>query len=637
MNRLTKSVLIGLLYAATAGVVQAEPPTVDFIDCSGTRTAAMVLWSPPRPESSPDVWNLVINVGAVVADGVPVVRITAGSKTITGGQLIPNELGNITLNAPAIASALRVQVYGPSINAPVPALWSIRAAEPTTKYWIISDCNVAGNLGAPSGTYSVGVPAVECAEISSLTVTGNVIGDIIVSRSGNANFTPQIGSIAIAGDLLGAIRNPLGRIRNLTVGGSINAGNVAGVDAVLTRGGIGNLSASAVDGNIRANVGAFQTTPILGVVNSVQVGTLRGRLLATQANTATPPGNTPNITIGSMNDLFVLTGIAPPSGPRTTFGELNIPLTISSVTGVGYSGANDKSIKIAGRLNAPLSVGLAAGSAVIINSQDAPNPLGPNAQITVTTAGGTTVLSPLPYYQNGVAELRDSIVGIAPYSLWRNGCDPRPRLVNQVEVPGPISYSGFLSASNAATVRIRHYGPVRKRSNETADPLVVLYDPGSGALLEDHSNRFIQTIVDRDVVLSPRSTTIPTQTPLQGTYVVRPRFIGNSSDTVLVNAGVDATNSSIVGWSDFRFRFACGGGGTINPADVVDASGNPPGDNTVDGDDFIAFINSFAIGDVTVNSIADVVGGDGPNATGPDGTIDGSDFIAFMNGFAEGC
>jgi len=51
-------------------------------------------------------------------------------------------------------------------------------------------------------------------------------------------------------------------------------------------------------------------------------------------------------------------------------------------------------------------------------------------------------------------------------------------------------------------------------------------------------------------------------------------------------------------------------------------------DGTVDGGDFIAFINSFALGDATIDPTADVIA---------DGTIEGNDFIAFINAFAAGC
>lgn len=51
-------------------------------------------------------------------------------------------------------------------------------------------------------------------------------------------------------------------------------------------------------------------------------------------------------------------------------------------------------------------------------------------------------------------------------------------------------------------------------------------------------------------------------------------------------------------------------------------------DGVVDGSDFVAFINSFALGDVNLDAAADVV---------VDGTIDGNDFVAFINAFALGC
>jgi hypothetical protein len=70
-------------------------------------------------------------------------------------------------------------------------------------------------------------------------------------------------------------------------------------------------------------------------------------------------------------------------------------------------------------------------------------------------------------------------------------------------------------------------------------------------------------------------------------------------------------------------------------ADVV-GNGVPVPDGIVDGNDFIAFINSFALGDVSLDATADVAGA-GPNTDRPDGTIDGADFIAFINAFGGGC
>jgi len=105
--------------------------------------------------------------------------------------------------------------------------------------------------------------------------------------------------------------------------------------------------------------------------------------------------------------------------------------------------------------------------------------------------------------------------------------------------------------------------------------------------------------------------------------------------------------SAVNGPTVLQFRLvSCSVGGTPNPADIVGGGvdGMSP-DGTVDGTDFIAFINAFAIGDV----LADVTGrivyypisGVSPpqylEVSLPDGTVDGSDFIAFINGFSAGC
>ena len=72
-------------------------------------------------------------------------------------------------------------------------------------------------------------------------------------------------------------------------------------------------------------------------------------------------------------------------------------------------------------------------------------------------------------------------------------------------------------------------------------------------------------------------------------------------------------------------------------ADV--AGGGPLGrdpDGIIDGADFVAFINSYGVGDPTIDPVADVAGA-GPIGLTPDGIIDGADFIAFINAFAAGC
>jgi uncharacterized protein (DUF2141 family) len=70
--------------------------------------------------------------------------------------------------------------------------------------------------------------------------------------------------------------------------------------------------------------------------------------------------------------------------------------------------------------------------------------------------------------------------------------------------------------------------------------------------------------------------------------------------------------------------------GSTGPICIADIDG----DGIVDGNDFTLFINSFGVGDISIDANADVAGG---IPSGGDGIIDGSDFIAFINAFGAGC
>ena len=67
-----------------------------------------------------------------------------------------------------------------------------------------------------------------------------------------------------------------------------------------------------------------------------------------------------------------------------------------------------------------------------------------------------------------------------------------------------------------------------------------------------------------------------------------------------------------------------GAGTTPPPGCTADVNN----DGVVDGNDFVAFINSFSVGDVSIDPIADV---------NHDLIIDGNDFVDFINAFGAGC
>ena len=95
------------------------------------------------------------------------------------------------------------------------------------------------------------------------------------------------------------------------------------------------------------------------------------------------------------------------------------------------------------------------------------------------------------------------------------------------------------------------------------------------------------------------------------------------------NIFADPTAAGGVGSPDQAYNIAMLVLPPYNGVDIADGGGSPLPDGTIDGGDFIAFINAFASGE----PLADIAAAGG---FFPDGTVDGDDFIAFINGFAAG-
>ncbi len=112
---------------------------------------------------------------------------------------------------------------------------------------------------------------------------------------------------------------------------------------------------------------------------------------------------------------------------------------------------------------------------------------------------------------------------------------------------------------------------------------------------------------------------------------------------VLTNLGPDDAGSYSCIITDGCGRYTSGSTWLqveICPCTVADIAGGgtfgPEADGTLDGSDFIAFMNSFSIGDRVIDPLADIAG-DGADGLVPDGVIDGTDFVTFINSFAAGC
>jgi hypothetical protein len=242
-----------------------------------------------------------------------------------------------------------------------------------------------------------------------------------------------------------------------------------------------------------------------------------------------------------------------------------------------------------------------------------PNSL--QVQTLMTSAGAARLGITLPVYTSGTAGDPNSLVSLPPnmfnISLVNNGRTLRATLINPIcaATVGPEPVTTCIDGTASFSVGVSGSGPFafQWQARSAADtewtiladggnPLIGLLTGSTAATLSiSNINASAGDLRFRCVVISPCGST--------------------STEPVTLTA---PSRCSL--------------------ADLVGTLGGPVvcGDSTVDGSDFIAFINSFAIGDAAVDATADVAGG-GDNGEQPDGTIDGSDFIAFINAFAIGC
>ena len=111
-----------------------------------------------------------------------------------------------------------------------------------------------------------------------------------------------------------------------------------------------------------------------------------------------------------------------------------------------------------------------------------------------------------------------------------------------------------------------------------------------------------------------------------GTYYLALNFFPATYNTPFI---ATSTNGGVGGTYVYNV-YSGDQNGSTGPVCIADING----DQIIDGADFILFINSFGVGDVSIDANADVAGG---IPSGGDGIIDGTDFIAFINAFGAGC
>ncbi len=277
-----------------------------------------------------------------------------------------------------------------------------------------------------------------------------------------------------------------------------------------------------------------------------------------------------------------------------------------------------------------------SGSALVHSGEEVGNTLLASLGDTVTVGGSPTTLtafsgtftvtpSGTAYFGGTLASGQTGIFSVSvnsPQTIT-------PAILAGSQLPGTncrniSAFGGVLSSAGERLLVQVSYGLIGEVADGTA---LIAYDPARG---------IVPLIATGDAVQISPGVSVPVVSVLQaatgstGDDGRSARFTtgGQAVTEVTLNVSGTPKRALVRIAADF----------TVTPAGCsvadLDTTGNGP-DGTLDGSDFISFINSFGIGDAAVDPLADIVdaGGTPPG----DGTIDGSDFIAFINAFAAGC
>jgi hypothetical protein len=448
------------------------------------------------------------------------------------------------------------------------------------------------------------------ANNSSTIVAGDPRGSrTVIAATGQA--APNTG-----GGVFGPPEGGLPTFTNL----ALNSLGTVGFQSSIVGATTGAAGYRAAGGTLsRAFFGASPSFPTGGVADSTVLALSDSNLLVRSGNEVAQ--STPLLAGGTGDILapLLFTGATLANSPRL--------ISSFSIFSAAVSGEHIVTLPF---LSGP------SGSALVHSNEEVGNTLLASLGDTVTVAGAPTTLtafsgavtvtpSGTAYFGGTLANGQTGIFSVsinAPQSIT-------PAILAGSQLPGTtcrnISAFGFFLSSAGERLLVQvSYGLIGEVADGTA---LVAFDPARGLVPLIATGDSVQISPG---VSTPVVSVVAASTGSTGDDGRPASFTttGQAVTEVTLNVSGTPKRALVRIAADF----------TVTPAGCsvadLDTTGSGP-DGTLDGSDFIAFINSFGIGDATVDPLADIVdaGGTPPG----DGTIDGSDFIAFINAFAAGC
>jgi len=534
---------------------------------------------------------------------------------------------------------------------------------------------------ADSGTY-VAVVANSCNALTSgggiinirpaTTITSQPVSRTVCSTA-NADFSVVAGGTGPFTYQWRRNGNPL--INGLTPNGTLLTGTNSATLSVL---GVGNDSAGAYSCVVAGPCGTV-TSNTADLVVSQPVS-----IFSQPASTTQCVGSTVTLAVGTTGTpaptyrwrrgtLFLIDGTTP--GGTVISGATTATLVLTGVTAAD-AGAYDCVVSNACGpvVSSAASVTVTAGTAITAQPQPVATPVGTSASFTVATNGGTPIS--YQWQRNGV----NLTNGTLPSGTTITGTTTPSLSLSAVTDAVAGNYRcvittlcGALNTSTAALVpftdlgtasdnTLTHTAPLIARgiiwvrfttTQDAVDPdrfldLTTLGSVLSSGNIQDteiglYTSTGILLDANDDIGTTPGFSRLSYgQTSPDRPYP--PLTVDAAGQDGLLPAGTyylaAGAWSMAFGSTGFDVAATSAKTGTI-VINIIAGTAVAPcvsdlnTDGTIDGSDFIDFINSFGIGDAAIDPLADIV--DAGGTTPGDGTIDGSDFIAFINAFAAGC
>ena len=514
------------------------------------------------------------------------------------------------------------------------------AFSPTTARLIVDQTNIFGGTGESQTTSgSIADPTKPVRITLAWTdPAGTTAGSAWVN---DLNLTVDVGGTVYKGNVFTGANSTTGGVSDTANNYEcvfLPIGTVGPMTVTVTA---ANLPGNGVPGNPDATDQDYA----LVMSNMTQAGVALSIQGAVVVNDSIPSGNNNGRAEPGEANLTVTATIR--NAGTENSGPIAITLTpVGSTAATPPIPATISNITSNGTATLTLS-GLAIGAA---------QPCGSIAQFTLTAIAGTNPpvdlavnipvgslggLSTQTFAYNGTpAGITSDVPRTRPITVI--GYEPAATVTDVNFVIGGATCSGAIGAPgvgiahpNVGDLQVDLISPSGTSVN-------IMNQPGGGARGSSGNNFCQATFDDQGGFASVQNINPLAAGP----------FTGNFSPNAPLSAfnGQSPAGDWLVRYFD---RYSAADIGTFRAASVVltvrsspvcAAPLQPPavcladrtGDGTVDGSDFVVFINSFSANDPAVDARADVAG-TGPNGLSPDGIIDGNDFIAFINAFTVGC